>query len=117
VPQLPDNKWSSGIYGKGTGPYRLVMQGDGNLVIYDTAGAATWATNTVDSKGCQLCIGTYDGNNVGTSDDIQLTYVDTTTQTAELCTLTGTKYRNKSYCCTPSTTTYSSPPYSLTGKF
>jgi hypothetical protein len=28
--------WSSNTYGKGKGPYQLIMQGDGNLVIYDT---------------------------------------------------------------------------------
>jgi hypothetical protein len=111
-------KWSSGTYGKGTAPFRLIMQGDGNLVIYDSTGAATWASDTVDSKQCQLCVGTYDGHNAGTSDVIQLTFVDTISQTAKMCSLTGTKSRNQSYCCTPSgTTTYSSPPHSKTGKF
>jgi hypothetical protein len=113
------SKWSSGTYGKGTAPFRLVMQGDGNLVIYDSTGAATWATNTVDSKGCQLCVGIHDGTNAGTTNDIGLTYIDEITQTAKLCTLTGTKSRGKSYCCTPSDTTYSTPSagYTLNGKY
>ena len=38
--------WSSGTCGRGTGPYRLVMQDDGNLVVYDTYGVATWASDT-----------------------------------------------------------------------
>jgi hypothetical protein len=38
--------WASNTHGKGTGPYVLKMQEDGNLVIYDSTGAATWASNT-----------------------------------------------------------------------
>ena len=42
--------WASKSHGKGKGPYRLVMQSDGNLVIYDSNNKATWATGT-DKKG------------------------------------------------------------------
>jgi hypothetical protein len=31
--------WSTGTSGRGTAPYKLVMQGDGNLVIYDKNGS------------------------------------------------------------------------------
>lgn len=45
--------WNSGSYGKGRGPYRLIMQDDGNLVIYDADKKATWSTNTYGrGKGC-----------------------------------------------------------------
>ena len=34
--------------GCGTGPnYSVIMQSDGNLVVYDSNTHATWATNTV----------------------------------------------------------------------
>jgi len=39
-------KWASNTNGKGTAPYRLVMQGDGNLVVYDKNNQATWAAGT-----------------------------------------------------------------------
>ena len=42
--------WQSGSNGKGVGPYRLMMQPDGNLVIYDSKNTATWATGT-NGKG------------------------------------------------------------------
>ena len=38
--------WSSKSAGKGKAPYRLVVQQDGNVVIYDVTNAATWASNT-----------------------------------------------------------------------
>ncbi|KAJ3310136.1 hypothetical protein HDU76_003439, partial [Blyttiomyces sp. JEL0837] len=38
--------WQSGTSNKGTAPYSLIMQDDGNLVIYDTKHAAIWASNT-----------------------------------------------------------------------
>lgn len=63
--------WSSRSDGKGQSPRRLVMQNDGNLVIYDVYGRPTWASRT-DNKGAKphrlvmqddgnLVI--YDGNN------------------------------------------------------
>ena len=42
--------WASGTNGKGAGPYRVVMQDDGNLVLYDSNNAAPWATGT-NGKG------------------------------------------------------------------
>ena len=38
--------WESGTAGKGTAPYQLIMQSDGNLVIYDSRQSPTWASNT-----------------------------------------------------------------------
>lgn len=35
--------------GQGAAPYRLVVQGDGNVVIFDAASTALWATNTAHS--------------------------------------------------------------------
>jgi hypothetical protein len=39
-------KWASGTQGKGTAPYKSVMQSDGNYVLYDANGNATWASGT-----------------------------------------------------------------------
>ncbi len=36
--------WRSGSTGRGTGPYRATLQGDGNFVVYDSANAAIWKT-------------------------------------------------------------------------
>ncbi|ABF11417.1 pre-peptidase C-terminal domain-containing protein [Cupriavidus metallidurans] len=46
------------------GSVSLVMQGDGNLVIYDTAHKAVWASNTnsVDNQGAHLNMQATDGN-------------------------------------------------------
>ena len=41
--------------------YSLVMQGDGNLVIYNDAGEPTWATDT-DGEGATKYIMQNDGN-------------------------------------------------------
>ena len=38
--------WSSGTFGKGTGPYRATMQPDGNLVLYDSTNSPLWHTET-----------------------------------------------------------------------
>jgi hypothetical protein len=38
--------WQSNSRNRGNGPYRLKMQIDGNLVIYDRNGKPTWASNT-----------------------------------------------------------------------
>ena len=38
--------WSSRTYGKGLSPYRLVMQEDSNLRIYDVSGRCTWTSGT-----------------------------------------------------------------------
>ena len=45
--------WASGTHGKGRGPHHLIMQRDGNLVIYDADHRPTWSTNTHGSgKSC-----------------------------------------------------------------
>jgi microsomal dipeptidase-like Zn-dependent dipeptidase len=38
--------WSSNTKGKGTPPYMLTMQDDGNLVLYDSTNTPTWASGT-----------------------------------------------------------------------
>jgi hypothetical protein len=38
--------WSSKTYNKGVPPRRVVMQDDGNLVLYAGNNKATWATGT-----------------------------------------------------------------------
>jgi hypothetical protein len=38
--------WASQTGGKGTAPFKLVPQNDGNLCLYDGAGNCTWASNT-----------------------------------------------------------------------
>ena len=38
--------WLSNSKGKGTPPYKLTMQDDGNLVLYDSTNTPTWATGT-----------------------------------------------------------------------
>ena len=42
-------RWGSGTNGKGVGPYTLVNQGDGNLVIYDSNKNPLWANNTFNN--------------------------------------------------------------------
>lgn len=60
--------WRSKSGGKGHGPYRLVMQDDGNLVIYDSHNKATWASGT-DKKGAS-------GHKVVMQDDGNLVLYD-----------------------------------------
>ena len=38
--------WTSQTMGQGQRPYRLVLQFDGNLVLYDGNNAPKWASNT-----------------------------------------------------------------------
>jgi len=38
--------WSTNTAGKGTAPYRLTMQGDGNLVLVDSSSATIWSSGT-----------------------------------------------------------------------
>ena len=45
--------WASNTNSQGTGPYKLIMQGDGNLVEYDSTGHPYWASNT-NGKGTGL---------------------------------------------------------------
>jgi Ca2+-binding RTX toxin-like protein len=46
--------WATNIYGYSAG--RTVMQGDGNLVVYNAANAAVWASNTMGSGGAYLAL-------------------------------------------------------------
>ena len=39
-------KWKSDTQGQGTPPYRLTMQADNNLVLYDSPGNPLWETYT-----------------------------------------------------------------------
>ena len=41
--------WASRTNNKGCQPFRLVMQGDNNLCVYDGTGICTWASQTL---GC-----------------------------------------------------------------
>ena len=43
------------------GRYRLELQSDGNLVVYDRNGAALWASRTAGNPGARLAIQN-DGN-------------------------------------------------------
>lgn len=43
---------SWGTANTGTGPYKMIMQCDSNLVIYDSTGRATWASGTYDGAAC-----------------------------------------------------------------
>ncbi|CAF0752701.1 unnamed protein product [Adineta steineri] len=38
--------WASDTHGHGSGPYHLVLQNDGNLVLYDGKNDAKWASGT-----------------------------------------------------------------------
>ena len=40
------NVWNTGTSGKGTGPFCLRIQSDGNLGLYDSTGKATWYANS-----------------------------------------------------------------------
>uniref|UniRef100_A0A914WXT4 Bulb-type lectin domain-containing protein n=1 Tax=Plectus sambesii TaxID=2011161 RepID=A0A914WXT4_9BILA len=49
--QVPSNAlWSSKTDGRGYPPYRLSVQGDNNVVVYDVHNKALWASGT-DGKG------------------------------------------------------------------
>ena len=52
--------WSSGPFAS---PEYLVMQGDGNLVLYDLSGAAVWNTGAQNNSGARFAI-TNDGGAV-----------------------------------------------------
>lgn len=51
--------WSTKTTGQASG--RFVMQGDGNLVVYDTSGNAIWDSKTYDHPGARLALQN-DGN-------------------------------------------------------
>ena len=44
--QLNNPIWSSFTNGRGAGSVRLVMEDDGNLVLYDQNKSSLWASNT-----------------------------------------------------------------------
>ena len=39
-------EWKSDSQGQGTAPYHLIMQGDNNLVLYDSLNTPLWETYT-----------------------------------------------------------------------
>ena len=44
--------WATNVFpGAGAGPYRLEMQRDGNLVIYNRSNQSIWATNRTSPNG------------------------------------------------------------------
>jgi len=43
--------WKGGVPFKGKGPWRTVMQDDGNLVIYASDNTAKWASNSGRGRG------------------------------------------------------------------
>jgi hypothetical protein len=45
VTKSGSQQWTNGANGS-NGPYKLQMQADGNLVIYDASNAAKWASGT-----------------------------------------------------------------------
>lgn len=51
--------WASGTNGRGG--FRAVLQGDGNLVVYNAASHPLWASNTNNHPGALLAIQS-DGN-------------------------------------------------------
>lgn len=56
-------KWASNTYRKGTGPYILTMQSDGNLVVYG-AGSPTWASGTWNNGSPPFRLVMQEDNNV-----------------------------------------------------
>ncbi len=42
--------WQSNTGGKGIAPYKLMVQDDGNMVIYDSTSKPIWATDSQASK-------------------------------------------------------------------
>lgn len=64
--------WSSRTNGKGTPPYYLIMQDDGNLVIYDKEEKAIWSSKTHKMGKKPFCLkiansgklNIFDGENV-----------------------------------------------------
>lgn len=45
-----DYYWSSNTAGRGRGPYKLVMQSDRNICIYDVNDSLTWSSNTPSTE-------------------------------------------------------------------
>jgi len=74
------DKWTSMPFPTGTGPYKLSMQTDGNLVSYDTNGQPTWASQTVGSGGVIVRMQD-DGNLVIYNGEERATWASDTVQT------------------------------------
>lgn len=55
LPGVPAPVWSSGT--AGSGATVLIMQEDGNLVLYRPDGAAVWASNTAGNPGAHVLVG------------------------------------------------------------
>jgi len=58
--------WASNTPGQGTAPYRLIMQNDGNLVLYDSNDSIIFQTGTSDGSNVDedksLSAGSCDGS-------------------------------------------------------
>ena len=61
--------WASNTHGRGTGPYRLVMESNNKLVLYDSTNADLWSSTTYGGKAGGLAkidnsgnFATYDGD-------------------------------------------------------
>lgn len=52
----PPAVWASNTNGHLTYPWFLVLQGDGNLVVYDSEGKSYWASNTAGSGGTTMAV-------------------------------------------------------------
>jgi hypothetical protein len=64
---VPKNAiWSSQTCNKSpfVGPYRVAMQNDGNLVVYDTYNRAVWASNTQHKGSPPHCLVMQDDGNL-----------------------------------------------------
>ncbi|AKJ31929.1 lectin [Caldimonas brevitalea] len=46
--------WDTGTWGRSTS--NLIMQGDGNLVLYDSGGAPIWSSGTWGNPGAWLAV-------------------------------------------------------------
>jgi hypothetical protein len=42
--------WSTGTHGKGSGPYGITMQNDGNVVLYDGTGNPLWSSQSAKDE-------------------------------------------------------------------
>ncbi len=60
--------WQTSTGGKGTGPYRMTMQTDGNLVVYDSASTPLWASNTTGKGTAPYKLSVKDDGNVVIND-------------------------------------------------
>ena len=95
-------KWATGTAGRGVAPFRLIMQGDRNIVVYDSKNTPTWASNTqvLASQSSSL---------------VCPTATPTTSPTSSPSSILPTYPVTKSPTTTPSTSTPSGvPSFSIT---